>query len=108
MAIIDNENTYQAIFDMTRGQSIWLAGSDAEMDGKWHWIDDNNVKMEFDFSKWKTSDEARQGGDCLRQGSGGNWRAWECAEMHLALCQLPQRGNFFLDAFLVTDHCSFC
>ena len=99
LAIINEQNMYQAIADMTNGRNHWLAAFKAQgNERKWRWINENDRTTEFgNFNKWDTiNGQPNDGGSekrCLAQGTDREWYAMGCWEKYYPLCQIPQKGN---------------
>ena len=89
LAIIKDEESFNLTNQHFRGNGYWVAGTDADSEGQWYWIDEFDNKEDFSFVKWDELGNQPDGDsrvNCMRQWDRG-WTDNSCKTTLKFLCQ---------------------
>ena len=88
LAIINNEDSFTAIKELFPEKQFWLAGSDADSEGAWYWIDENGAKSHngFERSAWLNNEPNGDTTETARFGP----------KLDLLMFGVKPRGIFFV------------
>ena len=89
LAIINDEESFKLTNQHFRGNAYWVAGTDADSEGHWYWLDEFDNKENFSFSKWDKFENEPNGGsnaNCMKQWNRG-WTDNDCLRPLKFLCQ---------------------